>query len=69
MLRSSKKSRQHSTLIDTNFNVMKYYIKLERLAKLNKNVCKKITLIFILIDFYIKLCIGVLFIHLRIKQY
>ena len=35
------------------FNVNKSYIKLERLAKLNKNLYKMITLI--LIDFFIKL--------------
>ena len=38
-----------------SFNVIKYYIKLERLMKINKNAYKKITPI--LIDFYIKLYI------------
>ena len=36
-----------------NFNVIKC-IKSERLTKLNKNLFKKIALIFISIDFYIK---------------
>ena len=39
------------------FNTIKYYIKLQRLTKLNKNAYKKIALIFILIDYYIKLYI------------
>ena len=36
-----------------SFYVLKYYIKFERLTKLNNNVYKKITII--LIDFYIEL--------------
>ena len=43
-----------------SFNVIKYYIKFERLTKLKKNTEKDNT-IFILIDFYIKLYKGFLF--------
>ena len=39
----------------SSFNVINYYIRLERLSKLSKNVYKKIILIFILIDLYIEL--------------
>ena len=45
-----------------------YYIKLESLIKLNKNIYKKIRYIFILINFYIKLYIGLLYTYVSIKK-
>ena len=51
-----------------SFYVIRYYIKLERQMKLNMNTYKKITHIFILIGFYIKLYIGLVLICLKIKQ-
>ena len=47
-----------------SFNAINYYIKSERLMKLNKNAYKNIY--FILIDFYLKLYIGLLFMCLNI---
>ena len=53
----NKQKYAHSRHKYLSFNVMKYYIELERLTRLNKNANTKITLFFffILIDFYIKL--------------
>ena len=52
-----------------NFNVIRYYIKLERQTKLKKNAYKKnyTRFYFILIDFFIKLYIGLFLIRLKIK--
>ena len=52
-----------------SFNVMKYYIKLERRTKFNENVYKNIIIIFYFIDFYIKLYIGFAFNTFANKQY
>ena len=53
-----------------SFYIVKYYIKLKRQTKLNKNVYKEeySCHYFTLIYFYSKLCIGLFFLRLIIKQ-
>ena len=52
----SKKKKKNLCLVSANiyvFNVICFNIRLEKLTKLNKNACKKITYFyFVLIDFY-----------------